>query len=154
MWQNSKSQIVTKLKNSNCDRTQKLKLWPNSKLKLGKNPNTQIVQKVKNANGDKTQKVKLCKFFKTLTTLKYSNRDKTQKLKLWPNSKLKLWQNSYCDKTPIVTKLKMWRNVAKLKLWQNARTQIMTKLKTQIWTKLEIWQISIFERKKNFKREF
>ena len=47
MWQNkNKSQIVK----TNCDQTQKLKLWTNSqkklwqnsKLKLGQNPTTQI----------------------------------------------------------------------------------------------------------------
>ena len=31
MWQNSKKQIVSKLKNSDCDKTQKLKLWQNFK---------------------------------------------------------------------------------------------------------------------------
>ena len=38
LLQNSKTQIVTKLKNPNCDKTQKLKLKPNfSKKKSGKN---------------------------------------------------------------------------------------------------------------------
>ena len=50
---------MTKLKNSNCDKTQKLKLLSNSK--------TQIVRKLKNPNGDKTQKLKF---------------DKTKKLKM------------------------------------------------------------------------
>ena len=36
--------MVTKLKNSNCDKTQKLKLWQNSK--------TQIVTKLKKSNCD------------------------------------------------------------------------------------------------------
>ena len=31
MWQNPRTQVVTKLKNSNCDKTQQLKLWKNSK---------------------------------------------------------------------------------------------------------------------------
>ena len=44
---NSKTQIVIKLKNSNCDATQKRKLWWNSK--------TQIVMKLKNSNCDNTQ---------------------------------------------------------------------------------------------------
>ena len=42
-----KIQIVMKLKNSNCDKTQKLKLWWNSK--------TKIVMKLKNSNCDETQ---------------------------------------------------------------------------------------------------
>ena len=95
MWQNSKTQFFTKLKNSNCDETQII-----TKLK------TQIVTKLKNSNGDKTQKLK---FWEP----KNWNCDKTQKLKMWRNlktqivtkqtQKLKLWQNS---KTQIVTKPK------------------------------------------------
>ena len=54
--------------NSNCDETQKLKLWQNSK--------TQTVTKC-----DITQKLQI------VTKLKNSNYDKTQKLKLWQNSK-------------------------------------------------------------------
>ena len=73
MWQNSKTQIVTKenkssddktknnqivtesktifvLQNSNCDKTQKLKLRQNLK--------TKIVTKLKNPNCDKTKKIK------------------------------------------------------------------------------------------------
>ena len=45
LWQNSKTLIVTKLKNSNCVKTKK---------------KTQIVTKLKNTNCDKTQKLKLC----------------------------------------------------------------------------------------------
>jgi hypothetical protein len=53
-----------KLKNSNCDEIEKLKLWWNSKteivtklkLKLLQNSKTQIVTKLKNSNCDKTQK--------------------------------------------------------------------------------------------------
>ena len=55
-----------------------------------------------------------------VTKVKNSNCDKTQKLKLW--------QQSNWDKT---------QNVTKLKLWQNFKTQIVTKLKTQIVTKLK-----------------
>ena len=61
LWQNSKTQIVkkknlktqivTKIKNSNCDKTQKLKLWQNSK--------TQIATKLENLNCDKTKKSEL-----------------------------------------------------------------------------------------------
>ena len=69
-WQNSKTQMVTKLKNqmvtklknTNCDITQKLKLWQNLI--------TQIATKLKNSNCVKT---------------KNSNCDKTQKLKWWQN---------------------------------------------------------------------
>ena len=45
LWQNLKNQIVTKLKNSNFDKTQKHKLGHNSK--------TQIVIKLKNSNFEK-----------------------------------------------------------------------------------------------------
>ena len=51
MWQKSKTQIVTKLKDSNCDKTQKLKWSPNSK--------TKFVTKLKNSNCHKTQLLKL-----------------------------------------------------------------------------------------------
>ena len=81
---------------------------------------TQIVMKLKKSNGDKTQ------------------------LKLWQNTK-----NSNCDKTQIVTKLKIERkkistqNVKRFKLWQNLRTQILTKLKNSNYDKtqkLKLWQ--------------
>ena len=42
-----KTQIVIKLKNSNCDDTHQLELWWNSK--------TQMITNLKNSNGDKTQ---------------------------------------------------------------------------------------------------
>jgi hypothetical protein len=48
----SKPQIVTKLKNSNSDKTQKVKIV----TKLKKNP---IVTKLKNQNCDKTQNLKI-----------------------------------------------------------------------------------------------
>ena len=53
MWWNSKTQIVMKLKNSNCDETQNLKVWWNSKtpivtkLQLWQNSKTQNVSKIK-----------------------------------------------------------------------------------------------------------
>ena len=72
-WWNSKVQMVTKLKNLNCDKTQIL-----TKLKMGRR------KKLKNLPCNKTQIV---------TKLENSNYDKTQILKLWQNSKLKLWQN-------------------------------------------------------------
>ena len=70
----------TKLKNSNCDKTQKLKLRPNTKILN--------VTKFKNSNCDKTKKENCDK-------TQNSNCDKTQKLKLQQNLK-----------TQIVTKLK------------------------------------------------
>ena len=81
-----------KNKNSNGDKTQKLKLLQNWK--------TQIVtsQKLKlwrNSNCDKTQIV---------AKLKMWRRKKTQKLKMW--------QNSNCDKTE---ELKVWQENIKLK---------------------------------------
>ena len=54
-----------KLKNSNCDETKKLKWGQNSKTQMltnVKNSNgdkTQIVMKLKNSNCDETQKLKL-----------------------------------------------------------------------------------------------
>ena len=65
---NSNSNII---KNSNCDKTQKLKLWQNSKSKM--------VTKLKNFNGDKTQKLKLWHNLSTqiVTKLKNSSCDKT-----------------------------------------------------------------------------
>ena len=52
MWQNWKTQIVTKLKKSTFDNTQQLKMLQNSNI-----DKTQIVKK--NANFDKTQQLKL-----------------------------------------------------------------------------------------------
>ena len=99
LWQNWKTQIVTKLKkyrnwqleNSNCDKNKNLKLCQNSK--------TQTVIKLKTSNGDKTKK--------------NSNSDKTQKLKLWQfknSNGDKIKKKKKCDYiliNPIVTKLKV-----------------------------------------------
>ena len=75
---------------------------------------------------------------------------------MWQNQKSnydKTKKKSSCDKTQIMTTLKLWQNsnyeknykITKLKLWQNSKTQCMTKLKkkTQTETKLELWKISI-----------
>ena len=59
MWQNLRTQIVTKLKNSNCDQTQNLKLW-----------------QLKNSLWKKLKP----KFWHN------SNYYKTQKLNLWQNA--------------------------------------------------------------------
>ena len=79
LWQKLKTHIVTKLKTSNCYKTQKNKLWQNS---------NQIVTKLKNSNCAQIG-----------TKLKNSNWDKTQ-LKLWQKTQILL--NS---KTQIVTVL-------------------------------------------------
>ena len=94
------------IKNSNGEKTQKHKLWWNSK--------TQIVMKLKNSNCDATQKLKLCWNSTTQIVMKLrnSNGDKTPKLNLWQTKK-----NSNCVKTKqtkVVTKLKL---CAELKLW-------------------------------------
>ena len=77
LWQNSKTQVMTKFKNSKCDETQKLKLWQNletqivtkpKKIKLRYNTKTQVktkflknlnVAKIKDINSDKTKKLKV-----------------------------------------------------------------------------------------------
>ena len=77
MWQNSKTQIVTKIKK---------KLWQNSK--------TQIATKLE------TQELQLWWIKKKIVTkLEKLNCGQTQKLQLCKTKKLKLWQlkNSNCD---------------------------------------------------------
>ena len=72
---------MTKLKNSYCDKIQKLKLLPNSKTQtvtkvknsILNNSGTQIVTKLKNSNWDKTKKTQI------VTQLIYSNCEETQK---------------------------------------------------------------------------
>ena len=74
--------------------------------------------------------------------LKKANEDKTQEIKLWQNFK-----NSNSDTTKIVRKTQI---VTKLKLWQKSKTQNVTTLKRwqnskiQIVTtqKLKLWQNS------------
>ena len=78
-----------KLKNSNCDETQ-LKLWSNSncnqtqKSKLWWHSKTQIVMKLKNSNCDETQNLKLLLNSKSQIVMKFKNSiyDETQKLKV------------------------------------------------------------------------
>ena len=84
MWWNTKTQIVTKLENSNFDENQKLKMWWNSK--------TQIVMKIYNSNCDDIQKLKLW-WNSNL------NGDKTQ------NSKAQIVRKK--SKTKSETKLKL-----------------------------------------------
>ena len=70
VWQNSKTKIVTKLKNSNSDQTQKLKLWRFFGIKL------------KKSICDKIQKIKYWQNSKTQIA--------TKKIKLWQNSKTQI----------------------------------------------------------------
>ena len=129
-----------KLKNSNCDDTQKLKLLWNSK--------TQIVMKLENSNCDKTQT-------QIVMNPNNSKCDEIQKLKLWQNSncdkfqivtKLKLYKNSNCDKTWKLKNSNCEEKNQKLKFWQNSKTWIVTKL--------ESWQISSYEEKLILKGSF
>ena len=57
-------------------------------------------------------------------------------------AKLKMWQNSYCDKTQIMTNLKLWKNqtVTKLLLPQNSNCEKLKWCKTQVMTKLKLWR--------------
>ena len=127
MWQNSKIQIVTKLKTSNCDQTQKLKLGKTkSKTQIVTILKTQIVTKLKMWQNSKTIIVtKKLKKKKIVTELKNSNGGKTQILKLSQNSNnlmvtkinknivTKIFKKKNCEKTQktqIVTKLKLWQN--------------------------------------------
>ena len=106
---NSKTKIMTKLQNSNCDKTPKLKLW--KKKKKSNFDKTQIVTKLNNSKCDKTQIVAKLKLWQN------SNCDKTQKLKLWKNSE-----------TQIVTKLKT-QNVTK----HDVRQISMNEKKKNFW---------------------
>ena len=145
---------MTKL-NSNCDKTQKFKLWQSS------NP-IFFFTKLKNSNCDKTWRITVTKLKKKKThrdrTKKKPNSEKTQRLELWwlklktqnvtklkntncDKTKKKLWQlkNTNCDhsKTQIVTKLK------KFKLWQNSKFQIVTNpypSNCDKTPKLKLWQ--------------
>ena len=61
LWQNSKTQIVRekkspKLENSNWDKTQKLELWQNSKIQIVTKLNNSNCDKTKKSNCDKTKK--------------------------------------------------------------------------------------------------
>jgi hypothetical protein len=95
----------TKLKNSNCEKTQKLKVWPITKILNA--------TKFKNSNCDKTKKENCDK-------TQNSNCDKTQKLKLQQNLRTQIvtkLKNLNCDKTKKKTLLLTKLN--KIKLWQN-----------------------------------
>ena len=86
LWQLKKSNCERKKNlNSSYDKTQ-LKIWQNSKTqivtkkqkhKLRQNSKSRIVTKLKNSNCEQTQKLKLWQNLKNLT--------------LWQNTKIKLW---------------------------------------------------------------
>ena len=81
-----KKQIVTKVKNLICNKTQKSNC---DIIKLNQTvikPKTQIEKKLKNHYYDKIWKLKLWQHSKL-------NREKNPKLKLWQNFKKILWQN-------------------------------------------------------------
>ena len=94
LWWNSKTQTVMKFKKSYCDETQKLKFWQNLKLKLCPNSKTQILTKLK--------------FWQNSNCEKKINNSKCEgkKLKLGQNSKLKLWQNLNYDKSQFMRRKK------------------------------------------------
>ena len=99
------TQYKAKPKNSNCCKTQKVKLWQNSK--------TQIVSKLKNYNCDRKRKKKIYRTHK----LKSWQNPKTQivtKLKLWPNqiSGIVTKLNSNCDKTQLKLSNNSWQTFA------------------------------------------
>ena len=99
--------MVTKLKNSNCDKTQNLKMWQNSTC-------------------DKTQVVTKLKLWRNSNCDKNSSCDKTQivtKLKLWEKTQKLKCDNSECDKT------------RELKLWQLKNSNYDKTLKKSNWDK-------------------
>ena len=81
LWQDSKNQIVKKLKTSNCDKTQEVKLWHNSKIQIMTKLKNKIVIKLKNSNCYKTQQLKCWPNLKAhiVKKLKNTNFDTTQK---------------------------------------------------------------------------
>ena len=92
MRQNLKTQIVTKLKNPNCDKTKKSNIDKTKK-------NQTVTKKPKLWQNSTTQTVIKLKKQQIVTKLERSNCDQTQKLKLCKTKKNKLWQlkNLNCD---------------------------------------------------------
>ena len=78
---------MTTLKNSNCDKTKKHKLWLNSKTQILTKHKNLIMTKLNNSNCDKTQKLKWWK------KLKNSNCEKLKN----SNCEGEKTQNSNCD---------------------------------------------------------
>ena len=107
--------LVTKLKNGHFDKTQKLKLFPNSR--------SQILTKLKNRICDKTDKSNLDKT-QIVRKLKNSNCEKTIKKKTnWDKTKTLNWQQT--SKTQVETKLKK-------SYCEKPKSQSVTKLKQQL----------------------
>ena len=139
LWQNSKTQIVTKLK-LNCDNSKtqfvkkvKISNYDKTLLKLWQHSKIQIVIKLRNTNCDnsKTQIV---------TKRKNSNCDNSKaqiviKLKTWIMTKLSCDSSDSWDSSEIF--LNLFYSPSKLE--QNSKTQIVTRLqnscdKTQLKT--------------------
>ena len=106
-----------KLKNSNWDKTQKLKLLWNSKTQILDKLKDSMCDKTKNSNCDETQKCKMQVNLKTqIVTKPNTQKSKTQIVAKLKNSNLDKTQivtklnNSKCNKTKTVTKLKLWQN--------------------------------------------
>ena len=129
-----KTQILIKLKNSNNDKTQKLKLWENSKTQIVTKKNIYILwQNSKTKNGKKSNYEK-----------KNFSWEKTQIV-----AKLKLGQKSSCVKTQIVTKIKLRRKTKKKT--QCDKTQMVTKLESSNYDKtqkLKLWQNLKYDKSK------
>ena len=75
------TQIVTKLKKSNCDKNLRLKLWQNLKTQSFTKLLTQIVTKVQQSNFYETQKLKFWQLQQKKLEEKKYIYDKTQFMK-------------------------------------------------------------------------
>ena len=130
LWLNSKIQIVTNLKNSNCDKTIKKKLWQNSKTQIGTGvTEATVVTEVTTKFNRVFFFILFCPYnsiTQIVTKLKNTNCDKIQKLRLRQNSK-----------TQIVASLKNLNDEQTKKIVQKLKTKIVTKLKN-----LNCWQNS------------
>ena len=88
------------LQNSNCDKTQKLKLWEKKKVQnVNCQTKTKIVSKLENSNCDKSQKLKLWQNSTTqiVTKPKKINCDKTKKKSNSDKTKKSNCDGSYGD---------------------------------------------------------
>ena len=85
-WQNSKTQILAKIRNSDCYKTQKLKLWQNLK--------TQIATKPKNWNSNKLKTQAVIKIKTQIVKKNLNSNCERKKLK-----KSKFWQHSGSNNT-------------------------------------------------------
>ena len=145
---------MTKLKNSNGDKTKKLKLWQNSKTQNVKNL---IVTKLKfwqNSNCDKTLNVTRLKMWQTqfvtklktqiLIKLKNSKCDKTQKLKVWQNWKTQLVTKLKYDKSQFMTKNTLKESFSKniLTPWQPMRCSLGSFLR---FSRYFGWKVSFWQ---------